>query len=127
MKLKQLLVFPALSLIVLFTPGAASAGWESQVNKAAPGAGKTYNIAEKGAVADSKTMNTKAIQAVIDECAGNGGGTLLVPNGTFLTGALFLKKGVNIELQEGAVLKGSTDINDYPKINTRIEGEQQGC
>jgi alpha-L-rhamnosidase len=81
-----------------------------------------YNIAERGAVGDGKTLNSKAIQAVIDECAKNGGGTLIIPKGVFLSGSLFLKPGVNIELEQDAVLKGSTDINDYQKINTRIEG-----
>ncbi|WP_205509936.1 glycoside hydrolase family 28 protein [Longitalea arenae] len=81
-----------------------------------------YNIAERGAVGDGKTLNTKVIQAVIEECAKNGGGTLVVPKGIFLSGAIFLKAGVNLEFEAGAVLKGSTDINDYPKINTRIEG-----
>jgi alpha-L-rhamnosidase len=81
-----------------------------------------YNIAEKGALGDGKTLNTKVIQAVIDECAKSGGGTLVVPKGIFVSGSLFLKPGVNLEFQAGAVLKGSTDINDYPKLNTRIEG-----
>lgn len=83
---------------------------------------KRFNIAERGAVGDGKTLNTKAIQAVIEECAQSGGGTVVIPKGVFRSGSLFLKKGVNLELQEGAVLKGSTDINDYPKLNTRIEG-----
>ncbi|MEI6945784.1 glycosyl hydrolase family 28 protein [Paraflavisolibacter sp. H34] len=87
-----------------------------------PAKEKRYNIAERGAVGDGTTLNTKAIQAVIDECAQAGGGTLVVPKGVFLSGSLFLKKGVHIDMEEGAVLKGSTDINDYPKINTRIEG-----
>ena len=83
---------------------------------------KRYNIAERGAIGDGKTLNTKTIQAVIEECAQKGGGTIVIPKGIFLSGALFLKTGVNLELQEGGVLKGSTDINDYPKLNTRIEG-----
>lgn len=83
---------------------------------------KRYNIAEHGAVGDSKTLNTKAIQSIIDDCAAKGGGTLVVPQGVFITGALFLKPGVNLELQTGGILKGSTNINDYPKIMTRIEG-----
>ena len=83
---------------------------------------KCYNIAEHGAIGDGKTLNTKAIQAAIDECA-KGGGTIVIPKGIFLSGALFIKPGVNIEfLEEGAVLKGSTNINDYPKMLTRIEG-----
>lgn len=80
------------------------------------------DISAYGAAGDGKTLNTKAIQAVIDRCSEQGGGTLVIPKGEFLSGALFLKPGVNLEFREGAVLKGSTDINDYPKINTRIEG-----
>jgi alpha-L-rhamnosidase len=80
------------------------------------------NISDHGAIGDGKTLNTVAIQAVIDQCAGEGGGTLVVPKGEFVSGALFLKPGVNVELREGAVLKGSTNIGDYPKANTRIEG-----
>jgi alpha-L-rhamnosidase len=83
---------------------------------------KRYLITEHGAVADGTTLNTKAIQATIDECAKNGGGTLVIPKGVFLSGALFLKPGVNVEIEQDAVLKGSQDINDYPKMMTRIEG-----
>ena len=83
---------------------------------------KRYNIAAYGAIADGKTLNSKMIQAVIDECAKKGGGTIVVPKGEFLTGSLFLKPGVNLEIQAGGVLKGSVDINDYPKLMTRIEG-----
>ncbi len=83
---------------------------------------KRYNITERGAVADGTTLNTKAIQATIDECAQKGGGTVIIPKGIFLSGALYIKPKVNIELQEGSVLKGSTNIEDYPKAMTRIEG-----
>lgn len=87
-----------------------------------PEATNRYNIAEYGAVGDGKTMNTAAIQAVIDKCAQNAPATLVIPKGIFLSGSLFLKPGVSIEMMEGSVLKGSTDIKDYPKANTRIEG-----
>ena len=83
---------------------------------------KRIDISEHGAVGDGKTLNSKAIQTAIDACAQNGGGTILIPKGVFLSGALFFKPGVNLELFEGAVLKGSANINDYPKIITRIEG-----
>lgn len=83
---------------------------------------KTYNIAELGAVGDGNTLNTKPIQAAVNTCAQSGGGTVLIPKGIFLSGAIFLKPGVNIEIQEGGVLKGSTNIEDYPKSLTRIEG-----
>ena len=83
---------------------------------------KRYNIADYGAVADGKTLNTKAIQVVIDKCAQKGGGTVVIPKGEFLSGSIFLKKGVDLEIQQDGVLKGSTDISNYPKMMTRIEG-----
>lgn len=83
---------------------------------------KRYNIATHGAVGNGTVLNTKAIQRVIDECAQAGGGTIVIPKGVFLSGAIFLKPGVDMELQEDGVLKGSTNIEDYPKISTRIEG-----
>lgn len=79
-------------------------------------------ISEHGAVGDGVTLNTLAIQAAIDRCASNGGGDLVVPAGTFVTGAIFLKQGVNLIIEKGGVLKGSQDTNDYPWINTRIAG-----
>jgi polygalacturonase len=75
-----------------------------------------------GAVGDGKTLNTGRIQSAIDQLVSQGGGTLVIPGGVFLSGAIFLKPGVNLHLEEGAVLKGSTDIRDYPKARTRIEG-----
>ncbi|WP_334319197.1 glycosyl hydrolase family 28 protein [Termitidicoccus mucosus] len=79
-------------------------------------------ITETGAIGDGKTLNTKAIQAAIDKLAACGGGTIIVPKGEFITGAIFLKSKVNLKLEEGAVLKGSTNIADYPTMPTRMEG-----
>ena len=90
----------------------------SSVGAAAP----DVSIVDFGAVADGTTLNTEAIQAAIDQVATNGGGTLVVPQGIFKTGAIFLKQGVEFHLDEGAVLLGSTDLDDYPKRVTRIEG-----
>lgn len=80
------------------------------------------SIKNHGAVADNSTINTKAIQAAIDKVAANGGGTVVVPEGTFVTGALFLKPKVNLHLDKGAVLKCSTDLSNFPVQRTRIEG-----
>ena len=84
-----------------------------------------HSIADSGAVGDGTTLNTANIQSAIDGLSSKGGGTLVVPKGVFLTGAIFLKPGVNLYLQEEAVLKGSTDRKDYPKLITRIEGHSQ--
>ena len=80
------------------------------------------SIVEFGAVGDGQTLNTKAIQSAIDRCAADGGATLVVPKGTFITGAIFLKQGVNLCVEKSAVLKGSQNTNDYPWMDTRIAG-----
>jgi len=79
-------------------------------------------IDQHGAMGDGKTLNTRAIQAVIDGCARAGGGTVVVPKGVFLTGSIFLKQGVNLCVEQNGVLKGSQNTNDYPWIDTRIAG-----
>jgi polygalacturonase len=81
-----------------------------------------FLITSNGAVADGSALNTRAIQSAIDRCAASGGGTVVVPPGTFITGSIFLKQGVNLEIEKGGVLKGSEKTNDYPWIDTRIAG-----
>lgn len=84
--------------------------------------GKPYNIREYGVLDDGKVY-TKALQGLINTVADNGGGVIVVPQGTYYTGALFFKQRVRLYLVEGAILKGSDDISDYPVCQTRIEGE----
>jgi polygalacturonase len=81
-----------------------------------------FLITDHGAIGDGKTLNTKAIQSTIDACAKAGGGDLIIPKGTFITGSIFLKQGVNLFIEKDAVLKGSQHTNDYPWIDTRIAG-----
>jgi polygalacturonase len=81
-----------------------------------------YVISDHGAVGDGTTVNTKAIQGVIDACAAAGGGVVVVPSGTFVSGALYFKPGVNLELQKDAVLKSTTVMADFPPIYTSWEG-----
>src|SRR5580698_7004570 len=61
-------------------------------------------ITKSGAVADDATVNTKAIQAAINQLAAAGGGTVVVPKGVFVSGALFFKPKVNLRLTEGAFI-----------------------
>lgn len=79
-------------------------------------------ITDFGAKADGVTVNTVAIQAAIDRLAADGGGTVVVPAGMFVSGALFLKPGVHLHLERGAVLRCSTDMQHFPPRRTRIEG-----
>lgn len=81
-----------------------------------------FSIVDSGAAAGGEALCTAAIQQAIDEAAAAGGGRVVVPAGVFRTGALWVKQGVELHLAEGAVLLGSTDLDDYPKQMTRIEG-----
>ncbi len=85
--------------------------------------GKQYRITDYGVINDSTVLQTKQIQQVIDMAAENGGGVLVVPQGTFLSGSLFFKPKTHLHLEKNAVLKGSDDISDFPLLTTRIEGQ----
>ncbi len=84
----------------------------------------TYNITDHGAAADG-TVSTAAIQRAIDMC--DKGGTVVIPAGTFISGALFLKSNMTLRLEEGAVLMGSGNIADYPVMGYPYEGFDQLC
>jgi polygalacturonase len=86
---------------------------------------KRYVITDFGAVTNGQTVNTKAIQSVIDRCASEGGGMVVVPAGTFMSGALFFKQGVNLLVEKDGVLKGTANPDDYPQVNTRWEGVER--
>ncbi|AUD01021.1 rhamnogalacturonidase [Spirosoma pollinicola] len=85
--------------------------------------GKTYVITDFGAKSDSTLVQTDAIQKVIDLAARKGGGVIVIPKGTFMSGALFFKNKTHLHLAEKAVLKGSDNIADYPKLPSRMEGQ----
>lgn len=70
-----------------------------------------YNIVDFGAV--SNKISTSAIQKTIDVCYQNGGGTVIVPAGTFITGTLFLRTNINLYLEQGAELKSSENLEDF--------------
>jgi hypothetical protein len=79
----------------------------------APLQGKDLPVTDFGAIGDGKTLTTRAIQQAIDQCTKTGG-TVLIPTGTFLTGTLYLKSNVELRLEKGAVLLGSSQPADYP-------------
>jgi len=86
--------------------------------------GKQYVLTNYGIRDDDATLlQTEKIQALINIVATNGGGVVVVPEGTFLTGAIFFPQGVHLHLKKGATLKGIDDIAHYPIVKTRLEGQ----
>lgn len=84
--------------------------------------GKPYPLDQYGVPADGQ-VHTAEIQRVIDLCAQEGGGVVVVPPGVWQSGSLTFKQGVNLYVEEGAVLLGSDDVSDYDLKTTRIEGQ----
>lgn len=87
-----------------------------------PDKSKSYNAVDYGAVSDGITMNTKAIQNAIDDCASKGGGIVTFSPGRYLTGSIFIKEGVHFIIPKDVTIVGSTNIKDYPEIDTRVAG-----
>ncbi len=85
--------------------------------------GKKYVITDYGVVNDSTILQTEAIQKVIDLVSSSGGGVIVIPKGTFLSGALFFRPSTHLHLEEGSQIKGIDAIKYYPIQKTRMEGQ----
>lgn len=86
-----------------------------------PGKSKIYNILDYGAKDDTAFKNTAAIQKAIDACT--TGGTVYIPKGVFVSGALYLKSNMTLYIEKGGVLKSTVDVEDYlPMYLNRFEG-----
>jgi len=82
-----------------------------------------FSIIDHGAQPGGVHKNTVAIREAINACSSSGGGTVLVPEGEWLTGAVHLQSNVNLHLERGAVLRFSDDPQDYlPVVFTRWGG-----
>ncbi|SPE40264.1 Glycoside hydrolase, family 28 [Candidatus Sulfopaludibacter sp. SbA3] len=81
-----------------------------------------FRVADYGAKAGGATVNTTAIQSAIDAAAKSGDGTIVFQPGVYLTGALFLKSGTHLRLDEGVELRGVQDQAAYPVMPTRVAG-----
>ena len=84
-----------------------------------------FNVKQYGAAGDGQTLDTQAIQSAIDACQAQGGGTVVVPAGAYVIGALALHSNVTLYVDAGATLLGSEDPADYPVIASRWEGKEQ--
>ncbi len=87
-----------------------------------------YNVLEYGAIGDSISINTSQIQKAINECTLNGGGTVLIENGIYISGTILLKDNVTLKISENAKLIGSANPQDYTSIDTFVDatGQERG-
>jgi polygalacturonase len=78
---------------------------------------RVYNVRDHGAKGDGVTLDTASIQAAVDACHRDGGGTVLVPAGTFHIGALELRSNVTLHVAAGGKLLGSADAKQYHAVD----------
>ncbi|NVM63260.1 polygalacturonase [Mucilaginibacter sp. SG538B] len=103
--------------------GQTKLDWAKKVGaRHAPQKTMVWYVNDNGAVNDGVTLNTAAIQKTIDQCSAKGGGTVSFKPGKYLTGSIFLKNNVYLNIDEGVELLGSQDLKDYPEIDTRVAG-----
>ncbi len=74
---------------------------------------RDFGVRDFGATGDGNTLDTVALQSAIDACAADGGGRVVLENGRYLSGTLFLKSGVDLHIDASATLLGSPDCADY--------------
>jgi hypothetical protein len=80
------------------------------------------DVTQLGARGDGRTDDTDALRRAIESCHASGGGHVIVPAGTYLTGAIELLSHVDLHLAHGATLQFSGDARRYPTVLTRYEG-----
>src|SRR5579883_553612 len=96
---------------VSLASGAAAA--QSSTPAAALAGVRTYNIVDFGAKGDGKTLDTQAVQAAIDACTKDQGGTVLVPAGVFVIGTVEMKSNVTLHISAQGKLLGTADGKQY--------------
>ncbi|HWB94154.1 MAG TPA: glycosyl hydrolase family 28 protein [Puia sp.] len=112
------ILFLAFSLKALAGPDP---DWTTKVGaRSFPAAKNTVVVT--GAAKDGSVLATKAIQKAIDECAARGGGVVTFQPGTYLSGSIFVKEGVELRIDKDVQIIGSQHFEDYPEIDTRIAG-----
>jgi polygalacturonase len=84
---------------------------------------RRFSIADFGATADGVTDNTAAIAAAIAAASAHGGGTVVVPAGTWATGPIHLRSRIRLHVSDGATLLFATDPAAYlPTVFSRWQG-----
>ena len=91
--------------------------------KSAERSSSVFDVRNYGAVGDGKTLDTQAINKAIQACNQAGGGTVLFTPGEYVTGTFIMLSHVTLNLDAGAVILGSTNLDDYlPKSDFNARG-----
>ena len=107
----------------LWPDGTPISAWFSDTTRVDLSELKRYVVTDYGVDGFSAEVQTAKIQAVIDRCAQEGGGVVVIPRGTFISGALFFKPKTHLKIEEGGELQGAPRIKYYPVLKTRLEGQ----
>lgn len=115
---------PVVRAQATFTTGANGLpAWVTEVGaRRSPKKRRVFLGNNYGALADGSTNSTRAIQKAIDACSKAGGGIVTFKPGSYVTGALFLKRNVHLRIDKDVTLLGSQEDSDYPSIWTRVAG-----
>ena len=111
------------SPLQLWPDGTEISAWFADTSRVDVSGLKHYDVTDYGVDRYADGVQTKELQAVIDRCASEGGGVIVIPRGTFLSGSLFFKPGTHLLIEEGGELKGSDRIRDFKIVKTRMEGQ----
>ena len=92
--------------------------WVLLLNSSTLLTARDYIVTDYGARSDTSVQCTAVLQQCIDLCSRNGGGRVVIPAGHYKTGTIQLRSNVNLHLELGATLYGSTDLRDYRRMTT---------
>ncbi len=85
---------------------------------------RVIKVTDYGATGDGRALSTKSIQRALDDCTRLGGGRVVFPHGVYISGTLHLRSNVSLSLEKGAVLKGSSRLDDYLEPLTHTPGDK---
>src|SRR5580704_10344169 len=108
--------FSACALLACWAAAAAAQG--------APDARPFFNVLDYGAKRDGSSSSTPAFRAAIQACAKAGGGTVFVPAGHYLSGAIELASNLTFFVDSGAVIRFAANREEYPMVQGRFEGTE---
>jgi Glycosyl hydrolases family 28 len=102
---------------LLASRASASEQHDGSSSEPANRGARIYSVRDYGAKGDGSTPDTAAVQAAVDACTADGGGTVLVPAGTFLIGTVEIKSNVALHIAPGGKLLGSPRGGDYHAVD----------